>query len=230
MTRLTIAIDGPSGSGKSTLGKRLAKALGYLYIDTGAMYRAVAWKAGQAGVALDDEAALARLAEAMNIQLKGSDEGVRVLVDGTDVSGEIRSPAVAQGASKVSAVPGVRRVLVRRQQEMGRAGGVVMDGRDIGTVVFPAAEIKVFLDASESERARRRYLEDVARGVASDPAATLHEIRQRDERDRTRKDSPLVSAADAVYIDTSGRDIESVFREIMRIVTERQAKDVHRDR
>lgn len=230
MTRLTIAIDGPSGSGKSTVGKRVAKALGYLYIDTGAMYRAVAWQAGQAGVALDDEAALARLAEAMEIRLQGSNEETRVLVDGTDVSGEIRNPVVAQGASKVSAVPGVRRVLVRRQQEMGRAGGVVMDGRDIGTVVFPAAEVKIFLDASEAERVRRRHLEDLQRGLESDPAATLSEIRQRDERDRTRKDSPLVSASDAVYIDTSGRDIESVFREIMQIVTERQTEDVHRDR
>jgi len=230
MSRLTIAIDGPSGSGKSTLGKRVAKILGYLYIDTGAMYRAVAWQARQSGVALDDEAGLARLAEAMEIQLQNAPAGVRVLVDGQDVTAEIRLPAVAQGASRVSALPSVRRVLVRRQQALGRSGGVVMDGRDIGTVVFPGAEVKIFLDASETERARRRHLEDLQRGLASDPAATLEEIRQRDARDRNRLDSPLVCAADAVYLDTSGKDIETVFGEIMAIVRRRQAADVHRDR
>ncbi len=180
MNRLTIAIDGPSGSGKSTLGKRLAAALGYVYIDTGAMYRAVGLYAVEQGVALDDPPSLERLTAGLSFEFSGHGREQRLLIDGRDVTDRIRTPEIAQAASKVSAVSVVRRILVRRQQEMGRRGGVVMDGRDIGTVVFPGADVKFYIDASAEERARRRCLEDQERGLATDLADTIREIRERD--------------------------------------------------
>jgi cytidylate kinase len=222
MKRLIIAIDGPSGSGKSTLGKRLARRLGYQYIDTGAMYRAVAWQALRQGVDLDDAAAVAQVAEVSRIELETRPDGVGVRVDGRDVTEAIRTPAVAQGASKVSAFPAVRRVLVRIQQALGRRGGIVMDGRDIGTVVFPDADVKVYLDASEDERARRRCAEDGARGIAADMAATREAIRERDHRDKTREDSPLRIAVDACYLDTTGLTIDAVLERIESLVKERR--------
>ena len=227
MKRLTIAIDGPSGSGKSTLGKRLARRFGYLFIDTGAMYRAVAWKALQAGVPLDDAERLEAVARAIRFEVRRSGEEALLLVDGEDLTARIRTPEVAQGASKVSVVPAVRRVLVQKQQELGREGGVVMDGRDIGTVVFPEAEIKLFVDASAEERARRRWAEDRARGLPSDLPATVREIRERDHRDTTREDSPLRRAPGAIGIDTTGLSIDEVYALVLDYIRRRSPGHVH---
>jgi cytidylate kinase len=227
MKRLTIAIDGPSGSGKSTLGKRLARRFGYLFIDTGAMYRAVAWKALQAGVPLDDAERLEAVARAIRFEVRRSGEEALLLVDGEDLTARIRTPEVAQGASKVSVVPAVRRVLVQKQQELGREGGVVMDGRDIGTVVFPEAEIKLFVDASAEERARRRWAEDRERGLPSDLPATVREIRERDHRDTTREDSPLRRAPGAIGIDTTGLSIDEVYALVLDYIRRRSPGHVH---
>jgi len=227
MKRLTIAIDGPSGSGKSTLGKLLARRFGYLFIDTGAMYRAVAWKALQAGVPLDDAERLEAVARAIRFEVRRSGEEALLLVDGEDLTARIRTPEVAQGASKVSVVPAVRRVLVQKQQELGREGGVVMDGRDIGTVVFPEAEIKLFVDASAEERARRRWAEDRERGLPSDLPATVREIRERDHRDTTREDSPLRRAPGAIGIDTTGLSIDEVYALVLDYIRRRSPGHVH---
>lgn len=221
--RLIIAIDGPAGAGKSTAARALARRLGYLYIDTGAMYRAVAWKALQSGVALDDTTRIGELAAASQIELTGSVDDSHVLIDGRDITAEIRTPQISQAASIVSAIPAVRRALVARQQEMGRAGGVVMEGRDIGTHVFPQADIKFFLEASAEARAHRRFTEDAARGTAAKSlASTLAEIEERDIRDRTREDSPLVQAADAIYLDSSSLTAEQVVERMAEIVEQYQ--------
>jgi CMP/dCMP kinase len=213
---LIIAVDGPSGAGKSTLGRLLARSLGLLYIDTGAMYRAVAWRAIQAGVPLDDGAALGEIAARSRVELTGGADALRVLLDGADVTGEIRTPQVSQAASKVSAIPAVRRALVARQQEMGRAGNVVMEGRDIGTAVFPDADLKFYLDASVEERSRRRHEEDVLRGQAAKSLEeTMAEVIERDRRDSTREDSPLTEAADAIHVDSSGLTIEQVVEQML---------------
>jgi cytidylate kinase len=218
---LIVAIDGPSGAGKSTAARALARRLGYLYIDTGAMYRAVAWKALQAGVALEDAARLGQLAARSRIELMGSDAR-RVLIDGRDITAEIRTPEVSQAASIVSAIPAVRRALVARQQELGRPGGVVMEGRDIGTHVFPQAEVKFFLDASAEARSHRRFAEDAARGVAGKSLeVTRAEIEERDVRDTTRTDSPLVRAAEAIYIDSSTLTAEQVVERMLEAVEAR---------
>lgn len=227
MKRLTIAIDGPSGSGKSTLGKRLARHFGYLFIDTGAMYRAVAWKALLAGVPLDDAGRLEEVARAIRFEVRRSGEEALLLVDGEDLTDRLRTPEVAQAASKVSVVPAVRRVLVQKQQELGREGGVVMDGRDIGTVVFPDAEIKLFVDASAEERARRRWAEDRERGLPSDLPATVREIRERDHRDTTREDSPLRRAPGAIGIDTTGLSIDEVYALVLDYIRRRSPGHVH---
>jgi cytidylate kinase len=221
MKKIRVAIDGPCGSGKSTIGKRVAQALGFVYIDSGAMYRAVARQALAAGVPLEDEAAVVDVARGLTIEFIPGKEGQHLMVNGEDVTGAIRTPEVAQGASRVSAIPGVRRVLVRRQKEMGEAGGVVMDGRDIGTVVFPDAEVKIYLDASLGERARRRYLEDRQRGVPADLGATEKEVAERDRRDMTRADSPLRQADDAVRLDTTGMAVEEVARRVLEIVRDK---------
>ncbi len=228
MNRLTIAIDGPSGSGKSTLGKRLAAALGYVYIDTGAMYRAVGLYAVEQGVALDDPPSLERLTAGLSFEFSGHGREQRLLIDGRDVTDRIRTPEIAQAASKVSAVSVVRRILVRRQQEMGRRGGVVMDGRDIGTVVFPGADVKFYIDASAEERARRRCLEDQERGLATDLADTIREIRERDHRDMNRQDSPLKQAPDAIRLDTTRLSPEEVFQEALAVIHRQEHQDVHR--
>src|SRR5438105_1794069 len=183
-----IAIDGPSGAGKSTLGRRLACELGLLYIDTGAMYRAVALAVAAAGVEVSDAAAVAAVARGASIRLEGDPDALRVFLDGRDVSEEIRGESVGHAASVVSAIPEVRRELVRRQREMGQGRGVVLDGRDIGTVVFPAADVKFFLTAVPEERARRRLDEERTR--AQSFAETLADINERDRRDSTRDDSP----------------------------------------
>ena len=216
---LIIAIDGPAGAGKSSVARAVARRLGYLFINTGAMYRAVAWKALQEGVSLDDAGAVGRLAQDSLIELTGDVDSMRVLIDGRDVTAEIATPQVGRAASIVSVISAVRRALVIRQQQMGRAGGVVMEGRDIGTQVFPDAGIKIYLDASSDARAQRRYVEDLDRGVAvASPEKMKEEIEQRDHRDRTRADSPLLRAEDAIYIDSSAMTIDEVVEQILEIV------------
>lgn len=215
---ITIAIDGPAGAGKSTLARRLAGRLGFLYIDTGAMYRAVALWARRLGVAWDDAARLEQLARESRIEL-GPDG--RVSLNGEDVSEAIRDPEISEGASRVSAIPGVRRALVEKQQQMGRQASVVMEGRDIGTVVFPEAEVKIYLDATPEERARRRMKDLAARGVAADFAQVLEEMKRRDQRDSTRADSPLRQAPDAIYVDSTGMSEDEVEQALLKIVRER---------
>jgi len=222
--RLIIAIDGPAGAGKSTVARAVARRLGYLFINTGAMYRAVAWKALRRGVSLDDTERIGQLAREPLIELTGGVDSMRVLIDGRDITNEIATPQISQAASVVSAIPTVRRALVARQQQMGRAGGVVIEGRDIGTQVFPNAEVKIYLDASSEARAQRRFDEDRARGVAVSSVAEMRaEIEQRDFRDKTRADSPLIQAEDAICIDSSAMAIEEVVERILGIVKSRSS-------
>lgn len=216
--RIVIAIDGPAGAGKSTLAKRLAARLGFVYIDTGAMYRAVAWWAKQNGVSWEDGQRLEQLALSAQIEL-GRDGAVRL--NGEDVSEAIRAPEISEGASRVSAIPAVRRAMVALQQKLGAEESVVMEGRDIGTVVFPEAEVKIYLDATAEERARRRVRELAGRGVAADYEQVFEEMKQRDGRDSTRPDSPLRQAPDAAYVDSSRMTEEEVEGELLRIVRER---------
>jgi cytidylate kinase len=216
-----IAIDGPSGAGKSTAGRALAERLGYVFVDTGAMYRAVALKARRAGVPLDDGAAVAALAAASRIELVVEAGGQRVRLDGEDVTGAIRSREVATAASLVSVHPEVRREMVARQRELGRHGGVVLDGRDIGTAVFPDADLKFFVDADAGERAARRQRELVAAGVSAELPAIEREIRERDRLDASRADSPLVRAPDARHLDTTALDPEAVLAAMLAAVAEK---------
>jgi cytidylate kinase len=221
---LIIAVDGPSGAGKSTLGRRLARELGLLYIDTGAMYRAVALAVAGAGVSTSDAARVAEVARHASIRLEGDADSLRVFLDGRDVSEEIRGEEVGRDASVVSTIPAVRRELVRRQREMGAGGGVVLDGRDIGTVVFPTADVKFFLTADPEARARRRLGEERVRDERQTFAETLADINERDRRDATRDDSPLRAADDAVVIDTTQLSVEDVFRRMLQIVGERRSQ------
>jgi len=209
---LVIAIDGPSGVGKGTVAREVAAALGYRHIDTGAMYRAVAWRAKTDAVSLDDPEALTALATRLEIVASGPS----VLVDGVEVSGEIRTPGIDRGASRVARVAGVRTALVAQQRRLGAGGGVVMEGRDIGTVVFPNAEVKIYLDASAEERARRRVHDDVRR-EARDAGQVASEMAARDEADRTRAVAPLAMAAGAQLIDTTALSIRQVVDEILAI-------------
>jgi len=220
---LIIAIDGPSGAGKSTLGRLVARELGLLYIDTGAMYRAVALAVTRAGVSTADEEAVAAVARSSEVDLAGDPDSLQVRLDGEDVSEEIRSEQITHTASVISALPEVRRELVRRQREMGAPGGVVLDGRDIGTVVFPNADVKFFLTAVPEERAKRRF--DEERRARNDQTYedTLADINARDRRDSTRADSPLAIASDAVVIDTTELPVEAVFRRMIETVRERRA-------
>jgi CMP/dCMP kinase len=222
MSKLIIAIDGPVGSGKSTVARRVAGLLGYVYLDSGAMYRAVAWKALRDHVALDSEDALTTLSGATRIDLLSGDSDFRVLVDGNDVTSQIRSPQVAQAASKVAVIAGVRTVLVAEQRRAAKGGGVVMEGRDIGTVVFPDADLKIFLDASVEVRAERRRLEHEQKGEAMKFAEVLEEVRQRDRRDRGRAVSPLVRAHDSVYVDNTAMGAEETARLIVFLARERE--------
>lgn len=212
---LIIAIDGPSGAGKGTIARAVAARLQYRHVDTGAMYRAVAWKARREGANLADEAAVAALSERSVFAL---DAG-RVLIDGEDVSKAIRNPEIDAGATAVARLPAVRRVLVARQQEIGRGGGVVMEGRDIGTVVFPDADVKIYLDASPEERARRRANDPAHRTAGSTALADVATaLAERDRNDSTRAVSPLAMAADAILIETTGLPIESVVDRVMAVV------------
>ncbi|MBI3333143.1 MAG: (d)CMP kinase [Candidatus Omnitrophica bacterium] len=203
MKPLVITIDGPSGTGKSTAARRLARRLGYLYLDTGAMYRAVALKALRAGASLKDRRRLAGLARSSRISFSRGSRQVRVLLDGTDVTLAIRRPEVSEAASVVATVPGVRRALVRQQQAIGAAGGIVAEGRDTGTVVFPGADLKVFLTATLAQRARRRFEELQSAGHRLSLAEVLREMRARDLRDRRRASSPLRRAKGAVLVDNT---------------------------
>lgn len=215
-----IAIDGPAASGKSTTAKLVAKRLGYLYIDTGAMYRAMGLKSKLSGIPLSDTAAVAAMAEATAISQKPGVSGAVTYLDGRDVSREIRTPEVSRLASDISTISAVRRRLVAQQQEMGRDGGVVMEGRDIGTVVFPLAEVKIFMEASVEERARRRQAELARKGMKAALSEIEEQIRARDLQDSSRSDSPLARAPGAVVIDTTGisidRQVELVLEEAYR--------------
>jgi cytidylate kinase len=214
MKRLIIAIDGPSGAGKGTIARTLASTLNYRHIDTGAMYRAIGWKALDDGVPLDDEAAVATLAERSQIVV----EGGKVAIDGHDVTQAIRTPEIDKAASSVARMPRVRDVLVARQRRMGEQGGVVMEGRDIGTVVFPNADLKIYLDASAEERARRRLNDPAHSGGQAGEAAVAASIQARDRSDTTRTASPLTMAGDAVLIDTTGVPIAQVVERVMTLL------------
>jgi cytidylate kinase len=220
---LIIAIDGPVGSGKSTLARRVAELMGYVYIDTGAMYRALALKAVRARLSLDHENELENLARATRIDLKAQDGTQQVFLDGEDVTTAIRTPEVSQASSKIAVIPGVRHVLVAEQRRAGQQGGVVMEGRDIGSVVFPDADLKIFLTASPEVRADRRYHEHQQKGDSIDRARTLDEIHERDQRDRERTTSPLVRAPDAVVVDSTAMQAEDVARLVAMLARGRSA-------
>ena len=229
MQRLTIAIDGPAGSGKSSVARRVAAMLEYLYLDSGAMYRALALKALRHGVPSDDESRLETLAKETHIELKPPTEeqeaaGAKncVFLDGADVTREIRTAEAAQAASRVAAFAKVRAVLVAEQQRAGAGGGVVMEGRDIGTVVFPNAELKVFLDASPETRAERRWKEHQEKGDRMTLAEVFDEVIERDRRDRERKVSPLMRASAAVLVDNTAMGIEETARLIVMLAQERE--------
>jgi cytidylate kinase len=220
--KLTIAIDGPAGAGKSTIASRLARKLGYVNLESGAMYRALALKAIEKDISFDDEDALVKLAQEARIQLEPTLGGNRTLLDGRDVSSRIRERDVTEAASRVSVHPKVREWMVARQRQMGAGGGVVMEGRDIGTQVFPDADLKIFLDADPVVREQRRMAQQKIKGeVAANVAA---ELRERDQRDRTRAASPLVAAPDAVVINSSALSEDEVLAQVERLVSQKLGK------
>lgn len=221
---MIIAIDGPSGAGKSTLGKMLAKQLNLLYLDTGAMYRAVGLAVVESGASFEDEIKIAEIAAESDIELIGEPDALFVKLNGEDVTARIRTNEIGQAASIVSTVSEVRRILVEKQRNLGNNAetGAVLDGRDIGTVVFPHADIKFFLTAEPEARARRRYEEDLEKGRAFSYQQTFAEIKERDERDVSRADSPLLISEDAIVIDTSELDLQEVFDQMLRVVREQQ--------
>jgi len=214
---LIIAIDGPSASGKSTLGRMLARELNLLYIDTGSMYRAVALAVMESSVNSNDDLAVGSLAGRVDVDLQGDPDSLRVLLEGRDVTEAIRSEEVTHMSSIISAIPAVRRAMVARQRELAERGAV-LNGRDIGTVVFPKADVKFFLTAVPQERAQRRYEEDRAQQSNVNFEATFAEMNERDQRDETRADSPLVCADDAIVIDSTGLTINDVFARMMSAV------------
>lgn len=226
MKKINIAIDGPASSGKSTVAKILANDYGFIYTDTGAMYRSVTLMAIKAGVAFTDEDALVQLIHENAISFKQTDQGQLVFINDNNVTEDIRQPEVTNNVSEVSAHEAVRRELVKKQQEIAKASGVVMDGRDIGTAVLPSAEVKIFLVASVVERAERRYKENQSKGIMTDFQTLKEEIEHRDLLDSTRKISPLKKAADAELLDTTGMTIQQVVTSIKEIVEKKLAEIV----
>jgi cytidylate kinase len=218
MKKLVIAIDGPSGVGKGTISRTISESLGYRHLDTGAMYRAIGWKALHEGIDLDDEAAVADMARGAAIRI----EGGTVRIDGHDVTTAIRTPDIDRAATRVARLPRVRQVLVAQQRALANAGGIVMEGRDIGTVVCPDADVKIYLDASPEERARRRVNDPAHSGGATSQAAVAEAIAARDKSDSTRAVSPLMIADDAVVIDTTAMTIDEVVRRVMDVVSRRR--------
>lgn len=219
---VVVAIDGPAGAGKTTVSRRVADALGYTRVDTGALYRAIALRAKEEGVAWSDGAALATLAGRISLSFGGSP--VHLHIDGRDREGDIRAPDISQGASIVSSHSEVRAALLDLQRALGKDGGVVLEGRDIGTVVFPDAEVKIFLTASDDERARRRQAELASRGVDSDLATVRAEMMERDRRDSSRPIAPLAAAMDSVRVDTTGVSMDEVVARLVDIVRQRAAR------
>ncbi|HEY4567033.1 MAG TPA: (d)CMP kinase [Savagea sp.] len=224
MKNISIAIDGPAAAGKSTIAKRVANALHYTYVDTGAMYRAATWLALQHDVDLTNDEEIVQLLERSGLELRPSESGQRVIVHGEDVSEAIRSERVTNAVSRVATLPNVRRYLGELQRALGQRGGIVMDGRDIGTSVLPHAELKIFMTASVEERAERRYLENKKRGIETSLSDLKREIEKRDKMDMERAISPLTEASDAVRIDTTGRTIDEVASEIERLANEKVSR------
>ncbi|GGA25518.1 (d)CMP kinase [Psychrobacillus lasiicapitis] len=219
--RIQVAIDGPAAAGKSTIAKKTAELLGYTYVDTGAMYRAITYKAIRLNIDLQDGEKLTKLLHDTTIDLKPSENGQLVFLDNVEVTEEIRSKEVTSSVSAVSAHADLREEMVERQVDMGKNGGIVMDGRDIGTHVLTNAELKVFMSASVEERAKRRYLENQKRGIPSSLEELIEEIALRDKLDSEREASPLTQARDAIYIDTTSLSIEEVSAQIMQLAKER---------
>jgi CMP/dCMP kinase len=227
MRKLIIAIDGPVGSGKSTVARLVAQMMDYVYVDTGAMYRALALKASRRRMALEergaaDEDSLSALAGETHIDLRNESGAQKVLLDGEDVTAAIRERDVSKGASRIAVIPGVRRVLVAEQRRAGQFGGVVMEGRDVGTIVFPDADLKIYLTASPEVRAERRWKEHQQRGDSIDLEGTLGEVKERDRRDVERKTSPLKRAEDAVLVDSTAMEVEEVARLIVMLAREKK--------
>jgi CMP/dCMP kinase len=218
MDPLIIAIDGPSGAGKGTVARAVAHELGYRHIDSGAMYRAVGWKALRDGVPLDNDVEVAALADRSRIDVSST----RVAIDDHDVTRAIRTPEIDRAATAVARLSRVRTILVDRQRRMGSGGGIVMEGRDIGTVVFPNADVKVYLDASPEERARRRASDPSHTGGPAAVSDVADALSQRDEIDRTRVASPLYAAPDAVIVDTTGKNVEEVVKEVLEVIAMKQ--------
>jgi len=221
MRKLVIAIDGPSGAGKGTVARAIAAQLGYRHVDSGAMYRAVGWQAIRDGVPLDDEDAIAELAVRSTIDVTNT----AVTINGHDVTRAIRTPEIDRAAAAVARLPKVRAVLVGRQRQMGAGGSIVMEGRDIGTVVFPDADVKIYLDASPEERARRRASDPAHTGVPAAVSEVATLLTARDEIDRTRKASPLYAAADAIVIDTTGKSVDDVVNEVLAVTRKAERQE-----